>query len=216
MSNDPKPTALPEPIEATIGDMEARIVEIGPTSGRIEHSGRLSMNATVTLQFRWHAETMKLKAKITRTEMRAIRGKTGYISSVIFGASEEATLRKIVVKQPVPEPEEQPEEVSEEVSEEVQEEAEEPEEPEELEEIEEIGADAELPLYVRCTWTEDQQWLTERVSDPTQPMHGFTMVAPEDESEIDEFCKTFEIADPETQRMMRTAFEVAIERQGSR
>lgn len=217
VANEPKPGSLQEPIDAKIGDMEARIVEIDLTSGRIEHTGRLSMNATVTLQFKWRGEKMRLKAKIARTEMRSLRGKPGYISAVTFAASEEAALRKIVARTPMPPPEEPPEEVSEEVqeplpeevSEEVSEEVE-----EEEEEIEEIGADAEIPLYVRCTWAADQRWVTERVRDPEQPMQGFTMVAPDDESEIEDFCKTFEIADPETQRMMRTAFEVAIERQG--
>jgi hypothetical protein len=200
VADEPKPTALKEPIELSIGDMDARIVEISLTSGRIEHTGRLSMNATVTLNFQWRGAKMRLKAKITRTEMRSIRGKPGYISAVTFGPSEEAALRKIVPREAMPAPEEPPDEVSEEIVEEV-------------EEIEEIGAEAEIPPYVRCTWSEEQQWVTERVRDPAQPMQGFTMIAPDDESEIEDFCKTFEIADPETQRMMRTAFEVAIERE---
>jgi len=38
------------------------------------------------------------------------------------------------------------------------------------------------------------------------------MLAPDSEEEIEEFCKTFEVADPETQRMIRVSFELAIAR----
>src|ERR1700736_3056599 len=78
---------LKEPIVAMISDMEARIVEISLIGGRIEHVGRLSMNSSVTLQFRWQGESVKLKAKIARTEMRTIGGKMGYSSGVDFAKS---------------------------------------------------------------------------------------------------------------------------------
>ena len=48
------------------------------------------------------------------------------------------------------------------------------------------------------------------VSDPKQPREGFTMIDPEDDAELDEFCKTYEVADPETRRMIRVSFEVGI------
>jgi hypothetical protein len=80
------------------------------------------------------------------------------------------------------------------------------------EEVEEIEAAVEIPPYVRCTWVEDQ-WVKERVTDPKQPMVGFTMFAPEDESEIDDFCRTYEVADPDTQSMIRLSFELSIARQ---
>ena len=46
--------------------------------------------------------------------------------------------------------------------------------------------------------------------DPKQPLQGFTMLAPDSDEEIDDFCRTFEVADPETQRMIRLSFELAI------
>jgi len=80
---------------------------------------------------------------------------------------------------------------------------------EEDDEIEEIDAAAEVPPYVECAWVEEQ-WVKRRTSDPKQPMSGFTMLAPDTDEEIDDFCRTYGMADPETQRMIRLSFELAI------
>jgi len=79
-------------------------------------------------------------------------------------------------------------------------------------EIEEIDADAEVPPYVECSWI-GERWVTRRTNDPKQPMSGFTMLAPEADAEIDDFCRTYEMADPETQRMIRLSFELSIAQQ---
>ena len=77
--------------------------------------------------------------------------------------------------------------------------------------LEEIEASAEIrPVsYVECTLS-GGKWMKRRVSDPKQPREGFTMIDPEDDAELDEFCKTYEVADPETRRMIRVSFEVGI------
>ena len=82
---------------------------------------------------------------------------------------------------------------------------------EDEDEIEEIEASAEIrPVsYVECTLT-GGKWTKRRVSDPKQPREGFTMIDPEDDAELDEFCKTYQVADPETRRMIRVSFEVGI------
>jgi hypothetical protein len=82
---------------------------------------------------------------------------------------------------------------------------------EDEDEIEEIEASAEIrPVsYVECTLS-GRKWTKRRVSDPKQPREGFTMIDPEDDAELDEFCKTYEVADPETRRMIRVSFEVGI------
>ena len=36
------------------------------------------------------------------------------------------------------------------------------------------------------------------------------MIAPETDEEVHDFCRTYEMADPETQRMIRLSFELAI------
>jgi hypothetical protein len=79
----------------------------------------------------------------------------------------------------------------------------------EEEEIEEIGEESEVLPYVECAWVEEQ-WVKRRTREPKQPRQGFTMLAPDSDEEIDDFCRTFEVADPETQRMIRLSFELAI------
>jgi len=201
---------LKEPIVATIGDMEVRIMEISLIGGRIEHIGRLAMNANVTLHFRWSGEKIQLRAKIARTEMRSVGGKTGYSSGVDFAKTPEeapATLQRIIASflkkaEPPPPPPPPPPifdastpppflpNIDDDV-------------------VEEIGSEAEVLPYVRCVW-EEEQWVKERTRDPKQPMQGFTMLAPDSEDEIDDFCRTYTVADPETQRMIRLSFELAI------
>jgi len=224
---------LKEPIVAMIGDMEARLVEISLIGGKIEHIGRLNMGSAITLQFRWQGENVKLKAKIARTQMSSIGGKMGYSSGVDFAktaAEAPVILQRIVAsfiepesiplpekppekpqqqpqKQPAPPPKQSRQPISS---------APAPFLPEiDDDEFEEISAESEVLPYVECAWVEEQ-WVTRRTREPKQPLQGFTMLAPDSEEEIEEFCKTFEVADPETQRMIRLSFELAIarERQG--
>jgi hypothetical protein len=222
---------LKEPIVAMIGDMEARIIEISLIGGRIEHIGRLNMNSAVTLQFRWQGENVKLKAKIARTEMRSVGGKMGYSSGVDFAksaAEAPVILQRIVASfiepesislpepPPAPPPRTAPPApkpataapakrtpISTEPA---------PFLPEIEDEVEEISEESEVLPYVECSWVEEE-WVTRRTREPKQPRQGFTMVAPDSDDEIEAFCKTFEVADPETQRMIRLSFELAIAKQ---
>ena len=212
---------LKEPIVAMIGDMEARIVEISLIGGRIEHIGRLNMNSAVTLQFRWQGENVKLKAKIARTQMSSIGGKMGYSSGVDFAktaAEAPVILQRIVASFIEPESLELPEPAP---PPKVAAPPPKPKAPAPFlpaidDEIEEISEEAEVLPYVECAWVEEQ-WVKRRTREPKQPRQGFTMLAPDSEEEIDQFCKTFEVADPETQRMIRLSFELAIakDRRGS-
>ena len=81
----------------------------------------------------------------------------------------------------------------------------------EEDEIEEIEASAEIqPIsYVECI-LQGKKWTTRRVTEPRQPREGFTMIDPGDDAEVDEFCKSYEVADPETRQMIRVSFEIAI------
>jgi len=78
-------------------------------------------------------------------------------------------------------------------------------------EVEEIESSAELPAirFVECS-LDAGKWTVREVIDPRQPREGFTMIAPDDPKEVDEFCKTYGVADPETRRMIRLSFELAI------
>ena len=65
------------------------------------------------------------------------------------------------------------------------------------------------PRYVRCSF-ENGTWEFERTPDARQPREGFTILDPGDQREIDQFCKTYEYADPETRRMIRVSCELTI------
>jgi len=77
-------------------------------------------------------------------------------------------------------------------------------------EVEQIDGADEVQPYVRCVFQEDGGWDKTPTDDPKQPISGFTMLAPDSDAEVDDFCKTYEMADPDTQRMIRLSFELGI------
>jgi hypothetical protein len=179
---------LQNPIEATLVDFPARVVEISLVNCKLEHADKVPMGSNVMLQFEWSGEKIRLKGKLLRSEMRPAKGKMMYVSAMEFAQKLEDApppLRRLLASlvswsSPAAE-----------------------------EEIEEIESSAEIPAYVRCTWV-DEEWVPLRTNDPKQPLLGFTMMAPDTDQEIDDFCKTYTMADPETQRMIRLSFELAI------
>ena len=224
---------LKEPLKAAIESADGQITELSLIGAKIEHFNRLSMNSTVTVQFKWSGKTIKLKVKVARTEMRSIRGKPGYMSGITFAKSAEEgpqELRWVMstfvepiehdaelppLPPPPPKPAARPPALP-------------PPPPRPAakkpaptplpipapfltndDEVEEIEPAAEVPPYVQCVYGEGG-WQNLRTDDPKQPISGFTMIAPETDEEVDDFCRTYEMADPETQRMIRLSFELAI------
>jgi|SRR5581483_4757051 len=180
-----------------VGDVPARITEISLINCRLEHAGKVAMGSNITLQFDWSGEKFRLKGKLTRSEMRPIGGKLTYLSAMQFSDSIEsapAALRRLIAhflgaakEAPAAPP------------------------PPAENDVEVIEAEAELPAirYVQCSLAEGT-WTVREVTEPRQPREGFTMIAPDNPKEIDQFCKTYEMADPETRRMIRLSFELAI------
>ena len=72
------------PIEGKIGEIFVRLVEISLIGCLLEHSDRMSMGSTFTVQFRWVGENVSLKGRVVRTEMRSVDGRPGYLSGVQF------------------------------------------------------------------------------------------------------------------------------------
>lgn len=264
---------LTEPIDGTIDSAEARIVDLSLIGAKVEHFNRLAMNSTVSVQFKWKNQNIKLKGKVARTEMRSIRGKPGYMSGITFANSLEQCppeLRWVMgtfveqieldaelpaappplIQQAAPPPMKEvpapakkeaapplkaappppplkkdaapPPPPMKDVPPPLKKEAAPP--PKAAppppttpapflptdDEVEEIDAAAEVPPYVLCIYGEDGGWEKTRTGDAKQPISGFTMLAPESDDEVDDFCRTYEMADPETQRMIRLSFELAI------
>jgi hypothetical protein len=202
---------LTKPIDGTIEAADAQIVELSLIGAKVEHFNRLSMNSSATVQFRWNNKQIKLKGKVARTEMRSIRGKPGYASGVTFAPSPEEgpqELRWIMstfveaiepdaeVAAPPPPPPPPPPMPAPFLAVD--------------DDVEELDAGDEVPPYVKCEILDDGGWQKTPTADPKQPLNGFTMLAPDDESEVNDFCRTYEMADPETQRMIRLSFELGI------
>ena len=59
---------LPEAVPAKMGDIEVQLVDVSLVGGRIEHSERVAMGATMPLRFNWRGEAMLIKAKVARTK----------------------------------------------------------------------------------------------------------------------------------------------------
>jgi hypothetical protein len=178
---------LKDPIEATLVDFPARIVEISLINCKLEHADKVPMSSNVMLQFEWSGEKIRIKGKLLRSEMRPVKGNLQYVSAMQFAQSIEdapPSLRRLIASLV-------------------------PGSAEAEEAVEELEPSAEIPAYVRCSWV-DEEWAILRTNDPKQPLLGFTMLAPESDQEIDDFCRTFTMADPETQRMIRLSFELTI------
>ena len=75
----------------------------------------------------------------------------------------------------------------------------------------ELEVEETPPRYIRCT-LEEGKWTVERTGEAKQPRDGFTIVDPGDQREIDQFCKTYEVADPDTRRMIRVSCELMMAR----
>jgi PilZ domain len=67
----------------------------------------------------------------------------------------------------------------------------------------------EPPPYVSCEMTPDG-WRVTPVRNALHPSEGFTMLRPADEADIDAYCRTFQVADPDTRQMIRLSFELVI------
>lgn len=316
---------LENPIDVMLNDVGGRIIEISLIGCKIEHPGRVNMGSTVNMDFLWKGRKIRLKAKVTRTEMRPISGKPGYLSALQLASSLEespVSLRWVIaglLGQPFDEPlEPEPEPVKERVPdpavlrpparptrqpivnraqaaapikpktsvplanpsarpfakqppgppqmkpqppiplasparqpvskqepalpparsnpplplavpvpprsapvvveddqiEEIAESAEILYEGE-TEEIDELGVAEEIdetpPDFIECILA-GGKWTKRHVRDPRQPREGFTMLTPEDERDIDQYCRSYEVADPETRRMIRISFELTIAR----
>lgn len=328
MSDDQQRAAervpLEKPIDVTINDVAGRIVEISLVGCKVEHAGRLNMGSTVNMDFLWQNRKVRLKAKVTRTEMRPLDGKPGYLSALQLAATLQESptpLRRVIaglLGQPFDEPDEpEPEPVPDRIpnrsvprpparpsplpqsnrpsvappvkpktsaplarpssqpiarqtptvpqpmnpktpspvtappglpakqapavphvrstppapaakpapppaapvvmDDEVEEisasaEIRDDEKPEEIDELglaEEIN---ETPTdFIECMLV-GGKWIKRHVHDPRQPREGFTMLAPEDESDLDQYCRSYEVADPDTRRMIRVSFDLAIAR----
>ena len=196
---------LPKKANATFGGFEAQIVEVSLIGCQIEHADRIAPRAHLPLRFKWRGEQVRLEATVMRSEMRSIGGKPAYASGLSFCESADQSppvIRQIVrwladaakaaahVEEPDP-----------------------PAAPA-AGAIPFLRSDEEEPepvsaLYLQCVLS-GGKWERFFVEAPDQPLEGFTIVAPSDDSEVEVLCRAYAGANAQKRREMRAAFEHAI------
>ncbi len=231
---------LPQPIAATLVDQDATIVEVSLVGCAVHHPARVKVGASVTLQFVWRGKRERVDAKVARSTMEFNSGKAVYVTGLQFADTVDQApdvIRRIVASlveespKPAPQaapppppppapapaaPKPAPKAVA-------------PPPPPSYEhhenvpflrfkdDFDELEPEAVAvveeepePIFLRCRLV-DGKWQTERVGDPAQPDEGFTILAETDD--VGGLCRTYEVADPETRKMMRFSFEIANQQQ---
>ena len=188
--------ALPKPVPATLGGFDAKIVEISLMGCQVEHTDRVVPRARLALRFKWRGALVKVEGTVIRSEMRVVGGKPGYLSGLEFCDVVEYSppvIREVVEwlgKSLKPEP--------------VMAVTKNPYVDDNDEEPEELSAP-----FLQCTLGAGE-WMKLYVTDRKQPVEGFTIPAPSNESEVDVLCRAYEKADANRRRAMRASFEQAI------
>ena len=189
---------LPRPVPATLGGVDARIIEVSLLGCQIEHSDRVLPRARMALRFKWRGAQVKVEATVMRSEMRVVGGKPGYLSGLEFCDAVEyapAVIREVVewlVRQTTP---------AAVVAEPV------------IRKNPYIDDDEEPEVlsapFLQCTLG-GGEWMKLYVTDQKQPRDGFTIPAPSNEAEVEVLCRAYEKADADRRRAMRASFELAI------
>lgn len=199
---------LDTPIDGSAGGMPVKIVELSAIGCKIEHTEKLALNSTITLKFPWKDFPVELPATVMRMQLRP---GMSYESGLKFADSLAAApdiMRAIVAsiaKQ------ELPPEIAIEIL-----------QPEEAElvvpiEFEDIVIEKRVPArepepaapaldLVECR-LENGTWHRRQVTAVHQPDEGF-ITQPASDAELDELCKTYGYADPDTRRLIRITLEL--------
>ncbi len=189
--------AAPAGIDASVGGVPVLVLDLSAMGARIEHEERLSL-AAPQLRIMWEGSTVTLPARIVRSEIAGKRGShLIYRSGLQFLTSDpaaEAVVASILQHAQPPAPAQ----------------------PETTTSFEDswirqvnflrIDVDDDLP-YAQFRLTA-AGWQKAYVASPMQPVDGFTI--PRGERESAEIQRTYEMADPETRRMIQIALEAKL------
>ena len=222
MGVSPPRLELPQPIAATLVDMDASIIEISLVGCAVRHPGRVTVGSKVALHFVWHGKRARLDAKVARSTMEFTQGKAVYVSGLQFAETADAAPEVVrsIVKSLIPEAKPEPERVAARYSAPAENGGLKPAatpkpKPQPITYTETVPflvfdepEPESEPLFLRCRLV-DGRWHDERVSDASQPDDGFT-VRP-DTADLDGLRRTYEVADADTRRLIRFSFEIEIE-----
>lgn len=196
-------TALPDALEASVNDVPVRLLDLSRIGARIEHDQRFPLQSP-RLRLHWQGETITLPIRVRRSEIVA-QGASGliYQSGIELEASAEADamIASILRWAEEPAPSAPPPAVPAAMV---------PRPPASLDDtwtrqVEFLRSDVDDDLPYAQFRLQDGGWTKEYVTSPDQPDDGFTIAR--DETDFGELQRTYEIADPETRRMIRIALQ---------
>lgn len=199
-------TSLPEGIEASVSGSAVTVVELSAAGARLEHEARfplLSPRLTLT----WRGIVAEVPFQVVRSEIVGRRsGTLVYGSGIQFAELHDSAAD--VIAAILGRGEQRESEMTEPVARERLEPVKSRDDSwtRQVRFLKDDLGDDHLPYaQFRLTTT---GWEKEYVSSPEQPEDGFTI----DRSDADfaELQRTFEVADPETRRMMRIALETKL------
>lgn len=219
--------ALPEPIDAVLGLVAARLVEISESGARVEHDERVVVFSESVLKFTWRSHRLGVRVKIARSEIAGRRNNTlVYQSGLQFDTVSEldrdaiASLVSFALTG-----EDAPARIADGLNAWTRLQAEPAAEPAAVPSLHAAPAafaaaatpaaasaksnpfmrdeDEDDPQYIRCE-LRDGEWVRQYVNTPEHPEVGFT-VGIEQRGDVDGLMKTFEMADPDTRVMIRAA-----------
>jgi hypothetical protein len=209
---------LPEGIYATVSGLAVRILDLSAIGARIEHEERLPL-AAPQLQIAWREAVAILPVKIARAEIAGRRGSQLIYQSGVRFISKDAQAEAVIASilgwaDATPAPENAPAAQAEEVTPAATAPASQPAVPP----MERLSLDDSWTRQVRFFKDDLEEhlpyaqfrlsatgWEKNYVASPEQPEDGFTIAR--NELNFAELQKTFELADPETRRMMQIALE---------
>ena len=189
--------AAPAGVEASVGSISVTLLDLSTLGARIEHEERFAL-AAPSLRITWQGKSVSIGVRVARSEIAGKReSRLIYRSGLQFtrsNADAEAVIESILRHARPSEPAE-------------------PEAKPSLDDswIRQVNflhhdVDEELPYaQFRLTAT---GWQKAYIASPLQPDDGFTI--PRGERDFDEMQRTWELADPDTRRMIRIALEAKL------
>lgn len=200
-------TALPDALEATVNDVPVRLLELSAIGARIEHDQRFPLQSP-QLRLQWQGMAVTLPIRVRRSQIVA-QGASGliYQSGIELDTSTSAEATEMIAailrwaEEPAPASRATP-----------------PAPP--------VPATPPAARSLDDTWTrqvdflrsdvdddlpfaqfrlQDGGWTKEYVSSPEPPDDGFTIAR--GDTDFGELQRTYELADPETRRMIRIALQ---------
>ncbi|MGH9457142.1 MAG: hypothetical protein ACRD2J_05820 [Thermoanaerobaculia bacterium] len=200
-----------QPVPATVGDLEATVLDVGLLGARIRHDRPLELDQSVPLRFEIEGEMIEVDCLVTRCEFQPIlseaRGERVYLSGLSFlagGGAAAGALRRLISNHVVRALEAQKANAHAAVA-------------ELADDVpfvrESTGGGrvrrAQPASYVCCRLGPDGVWKKTIIARPAQPVDGFTVRLGDTEDEVERLCRAYEAASPEVRKLIRLCAEMS-------